>query len=254
MNITVNTQLRRVIRFRPLAIALLERESAFHCWEHLDQPLGRFCADRGLNAESLAQRLNALPPVSQDTEWKTMPLYYLIDHLTRNHAEFRERDMPSIALMLEEQRLPAYPDGYVVKLLIQEFRYFQQEFIKHMDEEETFLFPKILRNEACFRHPKMGPEIHKGSVNLFLKLETHKPEVEFKRMLAAIREKLRNQLLQQPAADLAQRVTDALETFEKKLLAHADLESDVLFPLAGRMEQELYESSAPGMSRFPGDQ
>jgi hypothetical protein len=46
------------------------------------------------------------------------------------------------------------------------------------------------------------------------------------------------ELLQPPAAEPAQRVADALKKFQRKSPAHDELESDVLFPLAGRMEQE----------------
>ena len=254
MNITFSSTLRLILRIRPLAIAILERESAYKCWDHLDESLSGFCSHFDLDADSVLNRIANLPQAEAGTDWAAKPLYYLIDHLTQNHADFREREMPAIAEMLEAARLPAYPDGYVVKLLVQEFQHFRGEFLKHMDEEETFLFPKIMRNEACYRYRELGPEVYKGSVNLYLKLEIHKPEVEFKHMITSIREKLRNHLLHRPAAALAERTLAALESFEKRLLAHADLETDVLFPRAGRLEQELYESSVPGLSRFPGDQ
>jgi iron-sulfur cluster repair protein YtfE (RIC family) len=252
----VNTgiTLRQIIRLRPLAVSVLEKESAFRFWDRLDEPLDAFCRNHGLDADPLRERIFALKPAPSDTDWTMKPLYVLIDRLTENHRAFREEVMPAIEAMLVEPDLPAYPDGYVIKLLLQEFRYFRQEFLKHMDEEESFLFPKIMRNEACFRHPKLGPQVYKGSVNLFLKLETHKPEAEFKRMFTSIRDKLRNQPLQPSSAALARNVEDALESFEARLFEHADLETEVLFPLAGRLEQELYESSAPGLSRFPGNQ
>lgn len=252
MNITLNSTLREILRTRPLAIRVLEGDSGHKCWEHLDLSLAAFCERLGLDSASLLTRVTHLETVPPDTDWASKPLYHLIDHLTRGHREFRDRDMPSIAGVLETNHLPAYPQGYVIKLLVQEFNYFRDEFIKHMDEEEIFLFPKIMRNEACFRHPEMGPEIHKGSVNLYLKLESHKPENEFKRMITSIREKLRNQMMDESVAALAAKVQVALESFEAKLVDHADLETNVLFPMAGRLEQELYESAAPGIFRYPG--
>ena len=95
---------------------------------------------------------------------------------------------------------------------------------------------------------------YRGSVNLYLKLETHKPEEEFKRMIVSIREKLRNQHMHRPTLELAQRAQAAMDAFAERLLAHAGLETEVLFPRAGRLEQELYEGSAPGLSRYPADQ
>lgn len=257
MSITINSTIREIMRDRPLAIRVLEEDSGHKCWLHPDLPLAAFCDKLGLDSGSLLVRLTNLPAVLPDTPWASKPLYHLIDHLTDGHREFRERDLPSIAALLntslDTSALPAYPQGYVVKLLMQEFDYFREEFIRHMDEEETFLFPKIMRNEACFRHPEMGPEIHKGSVNLYLTLENHKPENEFKRMLTSVREKLRNRMPDESVDALAAKLQTALESFESRLIAHADLETNVLFPLAGRLEQELYESAAPGISRYPGE-
>lgn len=253
MIITPDTTLRGILRLRPRSVAIFERESAFRFWNHLDESLGAFCRLLALDQDSLAHRLESLPAVPPDTDWAAKPVYHLIDYLTRNHEDFRDMDMKGIEALLSRERLPGYPDGYVEKLMLQEFRHFEQGFLKHMEEEEVFLFPKIIRNEACFRHPALDPEAYKGSVNLYLKLESHKPEDVFKRMLASIREKLRNQLMHQPAVDLVRETLVALESFEGRLLAHADLEADVLFPRAGRLEQELYEGSVPGLSRYPGD-
>jgi iron-sulfur cluster repair protein YtfE (RIC family) len=245
---------RQVLRQRPLAAEILEKEFGHLLWERMDSSLANLCAATGVDSFSLQESLIALPPLPEDTDWDKIPVYGLIDHLTLAHASFRDAEMPAILAMLIEERLPAYPDGYVIKLLQQEFRHFQVEFLKHMAEEEDFLFPKIMRNEACFRFRNLGPEVYRGSVNLYLKLETHKPEEEFKRMIISIREKLRNQHLNRPAAEMAERTQSALDAFAKRLMSHADLETGILFPRAGRLEQVLYESSVPGLSRYPGDQ
>jgi hemerythrin-like domain-containing protein len=72
-------------------------------------------------------------------------------------------------------------------------------------------------------------------------------------MFTSIREKLMNQALQDSTKVMTKQVIDGLESFERRLFHHADLESSVLFPMAGRLEQELYESIAPGLSQFPNN-
>lgn len=253
MKITSATTIRRILRFRPLSIAILERHAGFRCWQRLEETLSAFCSEFGVDSDNLLAGLSNLPPVPPETDWDARPIHELIDHLTGNHADFREKDMPAIASKLESVNLPAYPDGYVVKLILQEFRHFQQEFLAHMEEEEIFLYPKMMRNEACYRFPELEPEAYKGSVNLYLKLGNHRPEDEFRRMIVSVREKLRNQMMHRPAAELTGDTLRALESFESRLLAHADLETSNLFPRAGRLEQILYENSAPGLSLFPGD-
>jgi regulator of cell morphogenesis and NO signaling len=246
--------IRQFLRQRPMALELFETEFGALFWNSMETPLGNLCREAGVDVAPLMARISELAIPPEDTDWAAKPIHWLVDHLTLEHDRFREQDMPAIGEMMNEEKLPAYPDGYVVKLLLQEFRHFEADFRKHMAEEEEFLFPKILRNEACYRHRELGPEIHRGSVNLYLKLETHKPEDEFKRMIVSIREKLRNQHLDRPASEIATRVQAAMDAFSERLLIHADLETQVLFPRAGRLEQELYESAAPGLSRYPGDQ
>jgi len=254
MILSSSQTIKQILRQRPMAAEVLEEEFGYLFWDRMEIPLSNLCSSVGRDTHSVLEKILALPIPRIDTDWEKKPLYWLIDHLTLDHIDFREKDMPAILAMMEDERLPAYPEGYVVKLLIQEFRHFQADFHKHMAEEEEFLFPKIMRNEACFRHRELDPETFKGSVNLYLKLETHKPEEEFKRMIISIQEKLRNQHLSRPVAELAQRTQTALDSFAERLLKHAALETDVLFPRAGRFEQELYENIVPGLSRFPGDQ
>ncbi len=129
---------------------------------------------------------------------------------------------------------------------------FQTEFIRHVEEEESFLFPKILRNEACFRYHQLSSEVHKSSVNLYLNLESHRPEAEIQRMNTAIRERLRLQSLQKPAAEMTSKALIQIDEFAARLEAHANLETEILFPMAERLEQELYEGTAPGFSRYIG--
>jgi iron-sulfur cluster repair protein YtfE (RIC family) len=254
MILSSSQTLKQILRQRPMAVEILEQEFGSSFWDRMETTLSNHCAAMGKESYSLLERIVALPVPPPDTDWDRHPAYWLIDHLSRDHVAFREMDMPAILALMGEERGPAYPDRYVAKLLLQEFLHFQSDFLKHMAEEEEFLFPKIMRNEACFRHQELHPEPFRGSVNLFFKLETHQPEEEFKRMIVSIREKLRNQRMHEPTAEFARRAQSALDGFSERLLRHADLESKVLFPRAGRLEQELYENTVPGLSRFPGDQ
>jgi hypothetical protein len=161
-----------------LAVETLEHEFGSLIWDRMETPLHELCSSKRLDTHSILEKIIALPVPTADAHWDNMPIYWLVDRLTLDHVAFRDTDMPPIFALMEEERRPVYPDGYGVKLLIQEFRHFQADFTQHRAEEEEFLFPKIMRNEACFRFPDLGPEVFRGSVNLFLKLETHKPEAE----------------------------------------------------------------------------
>ncbi len=254
MILSSSQSIRQILRQRPMAAGLLEQEFEFHIWNRMEEPLSDLCRENGTDTHTMMQGILALTPPPAETGWDKHRTYWLIDLLTREHAAFRDTDMPAIQALLEEERRLPHPDGFVAHQLAEEFAHFRADFEKHMTDEEEFLFPKILRNEACFQYPELEPEPFRGSVNLYLKLDRHKPDEAFGRTLDSLRAKLRNRHLHRDTAELAQRVLAALDGFAHRLNAHAALESGILFPRAGRLEQELYEGSAPGMSRFPGDQ
>ncbi len=248
-----NNSIRQILRARPMAVQILEEEFGQLIWDHQESTLVSLCTSRVIDVSDCLARIAKIPQSPPDTDWDNKPIYWLIDHLVRNHEAFREKEMPEIQSLLVEERLPAYPDGYIVKLLLQEYQHFQADFLKHMAEEEDFLFPKILRNEACLRYNALGPETHRGSVTVYLKSEAHQPEAEFKRMIISIREKLRNQHLDRPAAEIARKAETALDGFADRLLIHAELETNVLFPRVELLERKLYENHAPGRPRHTAD-
>ena len=253
MKIDKATTLRQIIRSRPMAVEALERASLHEMWNRLDQGFSDYCESLDLDLGRLRNDLAATEPAQDDSDWDARPIYHLIDFLTQQHDRFRQVDMPAIIHMLRLHGIPNFPDKYVFRLVEQEFLAFREELLGHIEEEETFLFPKIMRNEACFRFNGLQPEVYKGSVNLYLTTRTRKPEEEFNRTLVDLKDKLRNLRVGEGTADRFNRVMTALDIFDSMLVAHTGMENRYLFPRAGRLEQELYEGILPGISRFPDD-
>ena len=176
---------REAIRSRPLAVGVLEEISGGSFWNRLDTPMGEFCRNAKVNLNELHARISSLPVNLERQDWKGLPLYFLVDHLTANHREFRRRDLPNIHRMLEALRLEIPSAQATLSELISELTSFRQEFSWHMEEEEEFLYPKILRTEASMRHPDLYPEIFKGSVTMFTKVQIHAPEDSFHALVAS---------------------------------------------------------------------
>lgn len=245
------TPIGKIIRMRPMAVKTLEAFAGHRIWENFNVPLGDFCEEEGLAVEGVLESLHRAPPAEASSDGRTIPAYHLIDRLTEDHRVFRDRDLPRLAALLDAEKVAIHPEADSLKPLQATFVDFDRRFRKHMEEEEEFLFPKIMRNEACFRYRELSPEVYKGSVNLYLSTQTHLAEEEFRRAFDDIRRQARELPVGHGfRAHLAETVA-ALEDFGSRLESHADLEEKELLPRAGRLEQELYAAEAPGVSVYP---
>lgn len=249
--IGATTPLGKIIRMRPMAVEILERFGRYRLWDNLDMPLEGYCRLAEADEVQVQAALQGLSPADPATDWKAKPIYHLVDRLTEEHESFRHRHLPRLHSLLDMEQAPPFPGRAALRPLQSAFGGFDREFRRHMDEEEDFLFPKIMRNEACFRYRELSPEAYRGSVNLYLAAPNHPVEEDFRRTFACIRDAARGTAAGASLRAHLDRALESLEDFGHRLDAHAKLEEESLFPRAGRLEQELYESVAPGVSTYP---
>lgn len=243
MNPIAPLTVREAIRSRPLAIGVLEEQAGASFWNRLDAPMEEFCLETGLDLADLGHAIASLPENLGQQDWSARPLYYLVDHLTSGHRLFRTRDLPDVHRLLDNLRIE-FPAGHEsLEALLREFTSFRREFSWHMEEEEEFLFPKILRIEASIRHPELYPEVFKGSIGMFSPRQLQGPEQLFRELVSDLAQRL-NELVSD-AVDLAtaQDALAALRGHEARLKAHAFLEMELLFPRALAMEASLLQRS-----------
>ena len=112
-----------------------------------------------------------------------------------------------------------------------------------MEEEEEFLFPKILRIEASMRHPELYPEVFKGSIAMFSPRQLQGPEQLFRELVADLARKLNDLVSDAVGLVTAREALAALHGHEARLKAHAFLEMELLFPRALAMEASLLQRS-----------
>lgn len=239
MHPNASLTVREAIRIRPLGIGVLEDAAGASFWNRLDLTLREFCQEAAVDADALLHRFATLPENIEGQDWAELPLYFLADHLTAEHRAFRSRDLPDVHRLLEGLRLE-FPAGHAaIESLLGDFKGFRQEFTWHMQEEEEFLFPKILRTEASLRHPDLYPETYKGSIAMFPAHQLHAPESLFHQLLAGLFVRLRD-LASDPLSRVAAvQALDTLHGYEARLKAHTYLESEVLFPRALAMEATI---------------
>jgi regulator of cell morphogenesis and NO signaling len=244
MNPVASLTLRELIRSRPAGIGILEEMAGGTFWDRMDLTLSEFCRESDLSAEAVQHRIAGLPENPTHQDWPRLPLYSLIDFLTAGHRGFRARDLPEIHRLLETLRLD-FPAGQAsLETLLGEFTAFRQEFSWHMEEEEEFLFPKILRTEASVRHPELYPEVFKGSIGMFSSSQLQEPEHRFHQIVTDLSERLRGLVSDALHLATAKSALSAMQGYEARLKAHVYMECEILFPRALAMEASLLQRNA----------
>jgi regulator of cell morphogenesis and NO signaling len=244
MHPIASLSLREAIRSRPLGVGVLEEEAGGAFWDRLDLTVGEFCREAGLDAGKVEHRLASLPERAERQDWPRLPLFFLVDYLAAEHRYFRARALPEVHRLLQELRRE-FPSGHAaLESLLGEFLAFRQEFSWHMEEEEEFLFPKILRTEASLRHPDLYPEVFKGSIGMFTPNQLQGPEHRFHEIITGLSERLRGLVSGTLHLAAAKTALAALQGYEARLKAHAYLECEILFPRALEMEASLLRRNA----------
>lgn len=236
--------LRQWLRKRPLTIAHFEDLAGHSFWGHLDDTLEGFCRAINLDSGNVRARLAAAKPAPAQEAWLSAPLYRLVDHLTANHADFRGHDLPRIERVLGVLRWELGLDSAPAEAALAEYQWFRQEFEMHMEEEEGFLFPKILRTEACLRHPGLNPEMFQGTVATVPQPPIHLPEEAFLEMLADLTLKVRILPYAHSHGRRLEEILSEILSLGTRLKAHTRLEAEILFRRAAAMEAELVKRSA----------
>jgi regulator of cell morphogenesis and NO signaling len=244
MNPIASLTLREAIRSRPAGVGILEARTGAAFWNRLDATVAEFCAEAELDLEELQHAIASLPANLERQDWLNLPLYLLVEHLTAGHRLFRSRDLPEIHRLLERLRAE-FPAGHEsLEILLREFKSFRREFAWHMEEEEEFLYPKILRLEASLRYPDLYPEVYKGSVAMFPKQQLHGPEHLIHDIVTGLSERLNGLIADAADAVAAFDALEALRGYEARLKAHIFLETEILFPRAMVLEATLLQRTA----------
>jgi len=236
--------LRQWLRKRPNSVAVFEDLGGESFWGHLDDTVDGFCREFKLDSGKVRDRLAATEPAAAQEAWLSAPLYRIIDHLTENHEAFREHDFPRIEHVLGVLRWELGLESAPAEAALSDFHWFRQELQIHMEEEEEFLFPKMLRTEACLHHPDLYPEVFKGSVAIYPQVQMHFPEEAFLEMLTSLTLKVRILPYAHTHGRHLEEILSEILSLGTRLKAHTSLEAEILFRRAAAMEAELWKRSA----------
>jgi hypothetical protein len=245
--LSAETLTRDLVRIRPIALELMERRH-IRPWSTMDKPIFHLFLDKREGAlQDFLDELSAVPVPAGDMNWEDLPAFYLVDYLTHGHREFLLNDIPDINYLFDMMLLTHSENGDAMRKLQGDFHAFCQDYHRQMDEEETLVFPRILRCEASLKDSNVHPEFNAGSVQIFV--ATRSPRLAG-RMEATMAEMV------QRAADLSTQLGlpspegsnlhSLMAHFLHRLRVHTRLETETLFPLGLELERTLFNVSIGG--------
>jgi iron-sulfur cluster repair protein YtfE (RIC family) len=240
------TPVATVLRKRPGSIALLEK----HGMDPYDPALptiGILCSNGNISWEAFAAGLQSLPEPGPETDWKNQPVFLLLDYLTREHRRFIGEILPSILSALSRQMTGNADSLRRLRYMAEEWPGFSVGLQEHIQEEEEFLFPKLLRYDYGLRHQNRHPDFTDGSVTVYVALQMLRDE---KKQMTFIRRFLNEVLFTHAVADSSfspeARLEPLLEDLQFRLLGHSSLETNVLFPWAKAAEKASLDGMIAG--------
>lgn len=239
-----------VLRIRPMALSLFEGHG-MNPWNPKYPCIGPLCASIGLALPAFAAELKALSEPGEDADWKNRPVFHFLDYLTREHSLFTGGLLPAIRSELIREHVGGGESLRRLRYLTSEWPAFSAALTDHIDEEESFLFPKILHYEHCLRKRYGHPDFTTGTVDVYVALRMLGNE---KAQMAGINRFLNEVLFSRAAKDepgsLESRMEPLLEELQARLLAHSALEMNVLFPMAKELEKSLMDTCIAGGKPF----
>ena len=181
-----------------------------------------------------------------ESGWDGVPLPVLLDHLVSDHADIGGTLLPAIEKAVSD--LPSREtDPKRLEYLARAWPAFASDLTAHMQEEDTFLFPRLLRYQNFLRHDGPHPDFNGGSVKVFVAI----------RMLGNEREQM--QALQhflgewEPGSasgpvgsDEEKRLHGLMLELQERLENHSRIEEKVVFPIASSLEKALYDMAISG--------
>jgi regulator of cell morphogenesis and NO signaling len=210
-------------------------------YEYTEQTLAEACQAKGLNVTQVVRGLEAVHKVNAIPVWQDYPIELVIHYLRLTHKIFIQEKLPYMANLVRNLKpLPTLPK--TTQMLIRDLQWlfplFHEDFTKHIQDEEDTLFRYILTlvqaQQGTCKLGELHYQMERYSIQYFA-LEHHTHDDE----MLGIRE-LTNGYTLEPAYDLHLAVLfEELKALESALITHAQVEDEILFVKALRLEQQV---------------
>ncbi|MBS1881860.1 MAG: iron-sulfur cluster repair di-iron protein [Actinobacteria bacterium] len=211
---------------RPARARIFERLRLDYCCGGA-QTLAAACADRGLDAATVAELLEAIerdgPPADpvEERDWARAPIDELCEHIVSVHHQRLREEMPRIGELTATVARVHGEGRPELEMVERAFAALREELEPHLAEEERDLFP------VCRALERQG-----AAAGLDLAtVDRHQAEHEaVGRKLAALRELAGGYQEAEALCSTHLALLTALSEFEADLHRHVHEENNILFP------------------------
>ncbi len=202
------------------------------------RPLAVACMEKEIGLESLIDELNSV--ISRDeagTDFNTMSLTELTQHIEQVHHSYVKRNMPQIFSYVlrvaskHGDRFPYMKEVYVL------FADLQEELEQHMTNEEKVLFPALQKFEKEGK-VQQSLEVLQDAIEILE--DDHTAAGSIMQQIRSIT----NNYTPPPQACTTHHLTiAALKGFEEDLHQHVHLENNILFPKAMETYRKIHHTA-----------
>lgn len=209
-------------------------------YEFEEDSLEKVCQQKGLDCQLVIQELELILVNQEVDNLKLLglPIDLIVHYLKHAHYLFIKKDLPFLVKLVNHLKSKGKKYLAVQKELQEVFPLFVEDFVHHVYEEEDTLFEHILQLKKL-DEGKGNPSLflygaEKFNVQKFaLDHELHDDEMKGIRYLM-------EKFPDQQEGELSFNVLYAeFIRFEQKLMTHAKIENEILFPKALMLEKQV---------------
>ena len=188
---------------------------------------------------ALKDVLTSEPKGRDNTDWNSVSLSVLVDHIVDTHHAFLKEQLPRLdQLGARVEKAHAAEHGEMLSHLRRVYGLLRNELEPHLMKEEQILFPTIKGIDAFMTGTGPRPVVHCGSVANPIAQMEHEHDTAGS-ALVDLRQVTANYQLPPDACQSFAALYDGLQALEADLHEHIHLENNILFPKSIAQEHEM---------------
>ena len=207
-------------------------------------PLEMVCQNKNLNIEEVIKGLQKIVTQSASNaalDFDSWDIDFLVDYIYNIHHQYLKKALietrEQVNKFLDEHRTK-FPELAELEFIMNRF---MKEIPPHMKQEEEIFFPYIKQIHHAYKHRESYARLLIRTLRKPIEEVMLKEHEATGSSLHRLR-KITNNYTTPEKACITHKVTFAkLKELDKDLVQHIHLESNILFPKAIKMEQELLD-------------